>query len=351
MNGRMDPDPASDAILLVNLGSPDSPRVEDVRAYLREFLMDPRVLDLPSWVRWLLVHGLILPRRASRVARRYASIWTSAGAPLVVHGRRLAGRLAAATGRRVELAMRHGRPSIAEALARLVAAGAGRVTVVPLFPQYAEATVGAASARLAALAAARHPGLAFRTVGPCFESPRYIAALAAAARPILEDGFDHLLVSFHSLPERRIRRADPTGAHCLASPDCCRRESPARATCYRAQSLRTAELLAATLGVEAERMTVAFQSKMGRGAWLGPATEDEIRRLAAAGVRRLAVIAPSFAADCLETLEELGVRGRRTFLEAGGRDFALAPCLNDHPAWVEALAGLIASAESDGAAR
>jgi ferrochelatase len=341
----------ADPVLLVNLGSPDSPAPDDVRDYLREFLMDGRVIDIPEWRRHLIVHLAILPFRTRHAARLYQSIWTPQGSPLVVHGVRLAERLAATTGRRVEVAMRYGRPSIEEALTRFVAAGASRVTVVPLFPQYAEATVGSAVAHLAAIAVERHPSLALRMVGPYFEEPRFIAALAATARPILAGGFDHLLVSFHSLPERQIRKADPTGAHCLVASDCCRDAGERLATCYRAQCLRTAELVGAALALEPNHLSVSFQSKMGRGRWLDPATEDEIRRLAGEGVRRLAVIAPSFAADCLETIEELGVRGRQAFLDAGGRDFVLAPCLNDDPAWVEALGGMIAAAEKDGLMR
>ncbi|MCX7852429.1 MAG: ferrochelatase [Caldilineales bacterium] len=329
-------------VLLVNTGSPDSPAVADVRRYLDQFLMDGRVLDLPWPLRRAIVSLFILPKRPQRSAAAYRAIWWPEGSPQIVIGRRLAERLQRELATPVALAMRYGHPSIAAGLRELLRQGVDDLLLVPLFPHYAMSTTGSIVAETQAALARLRPGLSWRVLPPFYADPRYIAALVAGARPYLDAGYDHLLFSYHGLPERHLRKTDPTGRHCLRVADCCAQPSPAHATCYRHQVLRTTALFAEAAGVPADHYSVAFQSRLGRDRWLQPATADELVRLARRGVRRLLVICPAFVADCLETLEEIGMNGRETFLAAGGEQFTLIPALNDHPDWVKALATRIA---------
>ncbi len=336
-------------VLLAQLGTPASPAVADVRRYLREFLSDPRVIDLPGPARFLLVNAVIAPLRAPRSARAYRSIWSEAGSPLLVHSRAFASALARELGPayRVELGMRYGAPRLSEALVRLTASAVSRVVAFPLYPQAAESSSGSAIAAIRAAAArdSARPPLHF--VPPFFAHTGFVEAAAAVARPALSARVDHVLFSYHGLPERHVRRADPSGAHCLASPGCCDAPGAALAHCYRAQCFATTRALASALGLAPASVTTAFQSRLGRTPWIGPATDATLVELARRGVRRLAVLCPSFVADCLETLEEIGLRGRETFRAAGGEELALVPCVNASPEWVRGAAGLVrASAAS-----
>jgi ferrochelatase len=340
------PDAAPTGVLLVNLGTPDAPTPAAVRRYLREFLSDPRVIDLPAAARWLLLHLVILPFRPKRSAHAYASIWTSEGSPLLVHGRGLreavAGELG--SGYAVALGMRYGHPSLREAADALRMAGVRRVVALPLFPQYSEAATGSALAKLhEALARAELRELV--VLPPFYDEPRFVAALAALARPRL-DAFrpDHVLLSYHGLPERQVRAADAGGAHCLASETCCEALGPANARCYRAHCFATSRALAAALGLAPGRVTTAFQSRLGRARWIGPSTDAALPALAARGVRRLAVLCPSFVADCLETLEEIGLRAREQWQALGGEAFELVPCLNADAAFARAIADWVREA-------
>lgn len=332
-------------VLLVNLGSPEDPGPAAVRRYLREFLGDPRVLDIPGPLRRLLLEGVILPTRPRTSAAQYASIWTPEGSPLLVFSRRLAEAVAKqlGDGYRVELAMRYGRPAIADALERLVAQDVAEVRVLPLFPQYASASTGSALARILEVAAGMQNVPALQVVASDFcDDPGFVAATAAVARPALE-AFrpDFVLLSYHGLPERQVRRSDPSGAHCLASASCCEALGPVNRACYRAQCFATSRALADALGLEADRHGTAFQSRLGRTPWIRPYTDVLLPELAARGVRRLAVLCPSFVADCLETLEEIGVRAREQWEALGGEALLAVPCVNDHPRWVEAVARLV----------
>lgn len=331
------PEHSEDAVLLVNLGSPDSPTVPDVRRYLGEFLMDGYVIDVPRVLRKLIVGGFVLPFRPRRSAEAYQSIWSKDGSPLIVISERVRALLAERLDVPVVLAMRYGNPSIPNAVADLAARGCRRVFVVPLYPHYAMSTIRSSVEAVEEAAAKLDSRLDLSFVEPYYGDSRYIEALAESARPHLQDNFDHLLVSYHGLPERHLRKTDPTGAHCLSGSDCCNRESTAHATCYRHQVLHTTERLVEKLGLTKDRYTVSFQSRLGADAWLKPATVDETARLAAAGVRHLAVICPAFVSDCLETLEEIGIGIREQFLAAGGESFRLIPCLNDHPMWIDTL--------------
>jgi ferrochelatase len=328
-------------VLLVNLGSPAAPTPRAVRRYLREFLGDPRVLDLPAVPRWLLLHLAILPFRPRASAEAYAKIWTPEGSPLLTHGLALRDALARQLGPGwvVELAMRYGEPAIGATLDRLGAADAQPITVVPLFPQYASASSGSALEAVYCEAGRRWnvPPLEVLTLAP--DDPGFLAALAAVARahPTAARA-EHWLFSFHGLPERQVRRSDPSGAHCLASPTCCDALGPANRFCYRTQCFATTRGLAAALGLEPARWTLSFQSRLGRTPWLRPYTDEALPELAARGVRRLAVACPSFVADCLETLEEIGLRASEQWRSLGGEDLAVIPCVNAHPLWVTALA-------------
>lgn len=329
--------PEHDGILLVNLGSPDAPTVPAVRAYLEEFLMDRYVIDVPAPLRWGIVHGMILPFRPRHVAGAYASIWEAEGSPLILHGRRVAGALSARLPWPVALAMRYGNPSIAAGLEALAAAGARHVRVLPLYPHYAMATVRTVVEAVAEAVRGQDPGLTWEVVPPFYREERYIEALVRQSAPYLEGDYDHLLFSFHGVPERHLRKTDPTGQHCLRAEGCCDTPSAAHALCYRHQVFDTVRHFVRRAGIPEGRYSVAFQSRLGRDAWLQPATEARLEALAASGVRRLRVMCPSFVADCLETIEEIGMRGRETFLEAGGEEFERIPCLNDHPAWIDTL--------------
>lgn len=325
-------------ILLINLGSPESPAVKDVRRYLNEFLMDPRVLDYPYWLRRLLVSLIILPTRPKKSARAYQTIWWENGSPLIVISQRLQRALQARLEHPVSLGMRYGKPAIRDGLLELVSKGVQRVLAVPLYPHYAMSTYEtvAIATRRAAARSGQHLSLEF--VPPFYQHPDYVQALVTRARPYLDAGFDHLLFSYHGLPERHLQKSDPTQAHCLVVDQCCSQTSSAHATCYRHQALTTTHLFIEAAGVDPHKTSVAFQSRLGRETWLKPYTDTEIQRLARSGIKKLLVICPAFVSDCLETLEEIGIRGKESFLHAGGSQFELIPCLNDHPTWVSSLA-------------
>jgi len=327
----------SKGILLVNLGSPDSPSVPDVRRYLREFLMDGRVLDVSWFTRFCIVHFAILPTRPKQSAHAYQTIWTPEGSPLIVTSRNVQRKLQARVNVPVELAMRYQNPSIENALRRLSGTGVTELFVIPLFPHYAMSSYESAIERVREVAAKLTPKMRLQFQAPYYKDSNYIAALAASVEQYLQKGFDHLLFSFHGVPERQIRKSDPTGCHCLNSASCCETASPAHATCYRAQCLATMRAVVRELGVPENKFSFSFQSRLGRHPWLKPYTDLEFTRLAAAGIKKLLVICPAFVSDCLETLEEIEIRGRETFLQAGGRQFTFIPCLNEQPLWLEAL--------------
>jgi protoporphyrin/coproporphyrin ferrochelatase len=332
---------AGRGILLVNLGSPAAPTVPAVRRYLDEFLMDPDVIDSPWPIRRFVVSAFILPFRPKRTAEAYESIWDSAGdgSPLLVYSRALQAQVADRTGLPVALAMRYGEPDIASGVAALVADGVREILLVALYPHHADSTRSTAIKAVRAALRQQGADVELRILPPFFDHPAYIEVLAAHSRQHLPAAFDLLLFSYHGLPERHIAKADPTGSHCLQRPDCCSVPSPAHASCYRHQVLRTSELTANRLGLDAARYSVSFQSRLGRTPWLAPYTDEVLRALPAQGVRKLAVASPAFVADNLETLEEIGIQGRNTFLESGGESFDLVPCLNDDPAWADLLAG------------
>jgi ferrochelatase len=329
------------AVLLVNLGSPDSASVEDVRAYLGEFLMDGRVLDAPWLVRWCIVHLAILPRRPALSAEAYEKIWTPEGSPLVATSRKVRKALQDRAGARVELAMRYRNPSIPDAIRKLRDEGMEEVLLIPLFPHYAMSSYETAVERVREVMAEIAPRMTLAVAPPCYDHPDYIRAMTANASGYLKQDYDHLLFSFHGIPERHLRKSDPTGRHCLGTPDCCEGGNPVLGTCYRAQCFKTVEAFVRKASIPKSRYSVAFQSRLGREPWLKPYTDVVIGELARAGTRKLLVLCPSFVSDCLETLEEMGMRGRQTFLDSGGAEFHLIPCLNEHPLWLDFLEKLV----------
>ncbi|WP_263262715.1 ferrochelatase [Pseudomonas sp. RIT-PI-S] len=330
------------ALLLINLGSPASTEVEAVRRYLNQFLMDPYVIDIPWPLRRLLV-SLILLKRPEQSAHAYASIWWDQGSPLIELTRRLQAQMAPRWAHGpVEIAMRYGEPSIEGALRDLAARGMQTITLAPLYPQFADSTVTTALEVARKVVAEEGLKLTLKVLPPFYHQPSYIEALVASARPWLEHDFDHLLLSFHGLPESHIKKRLPKGSrHCLTDADCCRDASPAeRAVCYRGQCIRTAQAFAEQMGLPDGKWSVSFQSRLGKNKWIEPYTDARLDALAAQGVKRLLVMCPAFVADCIETLEEIGIRGAEQFREAGGEELVLVPCLNDNPQWADALTGL-----------
>lgn len=329
-------------ILLVNLGSPDSTEVSAVRKYLRQFLMDPKVLDAAFPIRFFVVHCLILPKRPVDAAHAYNKIWTKDGSPLIAISRELQVALKERIDDcPIELAMRYQNPSIEHAVGKLQDQGVDDLVVLPLFPHYAMSSYESAAERVKLVVSKQAPEIKIQTVPPFYDHPVYIDALAEVAKPYLEKEFDHLLFSFHGLPERHMRLADPTGKHCLSCEDCCSGEHPAHKTCYRAQCFKTVDAFAAATGLGKEQYSVAFQSRLGRDPWLKPYADKVIEEFPAKGIKKLVIISPAFVSDCLETLEELGMRAKEDFIAAGGEELTLIPCLNTHPRWVDAVEEMV----------
>jgi ferrochelatase len=331
----------SKAVLLVNLGSPDSPSVPDVRRYLDEFLMDKRVIDV-AWPLRRFIVGMILVNRPKESAHAYQSIWTPEGSPLIVTSRNVQTLLQQRVKVPVELAMRYQNPSVPDVVQELGAQGITELLLIPLFPHYAMSSYETAVVWVQDCVRKLAPRMKLTVQPPYYDSTDYITALGAVAADALKTPHDHLLFSFHGVPERQIRKSDPTRRHCLASPNCCEQASnPALGVCYRAQCFATARLLSEWCGLPKDKWSVAFQSRLGRDPWLRPYTDQELERLAKAGVKKLLIICPAFVADCLETIEEIGMRGKETFLQAGGESYRMIPCLNEHPAWIAALENMV----------
>jgi ferrochelatase len=327
------------AVLLTNLGSPDNTDVASVRRYLNQFLMDPYVIQLPWLLRRALLSLFILPKRPIESAKAYRSIWMEQGSPLVVLSARVRDQLQNLLEMPISIGMRYGSPSIEEGLLELTSQqGISEILFLPMYPHYADSTITTSVEEARRVIGKYNPKISLKVVPPFYDQKDYISALVDSARPHLDAGFDHVLFSYHGLPESHLKKTDPTGAHCLSSKDCCQKESVAHSTCYRHQVLRTTECFVQQYGLREGQYSLAFQSRLGRAKWLEPSTEQTIRKLGQQGVRKLLVLCPAFVTDCLETLEEIGIRGSEVFAEAGGETLELIPCLNDHSAWLEVLA-------------
>lgn len=336
-------------VLLMNVGTPDGPEPGPVRRYLREFLSDPRVMDMSPIGRWALLNFIILPFRPRESSKAYQQIWTPEGSPLLLISEEVRDLVQKQLGPGfvVEIGMRYGNPSIALGIEKLKARGASRFVLAPLYPQAASSTTGTATeAALKVLGSAWNVP-PFTVLPPFYDHPGFINSFAEVASPVLESFQpDHLLFSFHGLPERHLHKADDSKSHCMSSPDCCLKPGPVSANCYRAQSFATARLLANQLEFPQDKTTVSFQSRLGRTVWIQPYTEDTLVELAKKGVKRLAVFSPAFVVDCLETLEELAIRGRESFIEAGGEDLVLVPSLNASSLWIDTLSEMLRSASA-----
>lgn len=325
-------------VLLINLGTPSSFHPSDVARYLKEFLLDPRVIDY-SWIfRQALVRFLIVPLRKKRIAKVYESIWLSEGSPLLVHSQNLRKSLQEAMGENfhIELAMRYQSPSIADALTRLKQANIDTLLILPLFPQYASATTGSIFEKVMKeiQGCLTFPKLIF--INHFFSHPLYIEAMASLVEKYQLSDYDKILFSFHGLPERQIRKCDSSKL-CLIQPNCCTRNT----ICYRAHCKQTAQLIAEKLKIPPSSYTVAFQSRLGKEAWLKPYMSDTIKTLAVEGTKKLLVISPSFVADCLETVYEIGVELEAEFRHFGGERLDLVQSLNAESLWVDALKKII----------
>jgi len=336
-------------VLLVNLGTPESPKPSDVRPYLREFLSDPRVIDISPLGRFLLLELVILPFRPKKSGEAYEKIWTERGSPLLFHGLDLSKKVQQRLGAGcvVELGMRYGRPSIAQALGRLRRRGVDRIVVFPLFPQYSSAATGSALEKVFAEAGKLWNTPYLQVVPPFYDHPGFIDSCANVARKTLDGSKAEVVIfSFHGLPERHCIKSDTTGSHCLKRADCCASIVEANRHCYRAQCFETARALADRLGVPEEQRIICFQSRLGRTPWIRPYTDEVIVDLAKRGVKRAVILSPAFVADCLETIEELGIRAVESFRAAGGEELRVVPAVNSEDDWADGVVAIMRDATS-----
>lgn len=334
--------PGKRAILLMNLGSPDSTSKSDVHRYLMEFLMDGRVIDYPYLFRKILVGGLIVPFRAAKSAEAYETIWTKEGSPLIVLTRRLQEALQTQVDEPVVIAMRYGNPSMEQVYEDLVRSmpQLEEVIAVPLYPHYAMASFETAVEYAREIHRRKKYSFELRFIKPFYNNPAYVKALGELIRPYLKMDYDHILFSYHGIPARHIKKTDITHSHCLASADCCQTPSPAHDWCYRHQCFTTTNEIVSMLDIPAGKYSNSFQSRLGKG-WLEPFTDVRLEEMPREGIKKLLILCPAFVSDCLETLEEIAIRGKESFLAAGGEAYTMIPCLNTHPLWVDAIAGWI----------
>ncbi len=329
---------AKKAILLMNLGSPDSTAVKDVRKYLNEFLMDEKVIDIPFIPRALLVRGIIVPFRAPKSAEAYKTIWTDEGSPLIVLTKQLQEALQQKVSEPVAIAMRYGNPSPKQAFDALNRdyPKLEEVVLIPLYPHYAMSSFETAVDYAVAHHTKYQYPFKLTVIDPFYKNPDYLHALASNIKPWLEKDYDHILFSYHGIPERHIRKSDTTGSHCLTTSNCCETDSPAHDHCYRHQVFTTTRLVTAELGIPQDKYSISFQSRLGKG-WLQPFTDIRLEQMPKEGIKKLLVVCPAFISDCLETLEEINERGRESFMKAGGETYEMIPCLNTNPVWVNTI--------------
>jgi ferrochelatase len=336
------PDTARRAILLMNLGSPDSTEVKDVKGYLNEFLMDQRVIDKSLFIRTLLVKGIIVPLRAPKSAQAYKTIWTNQGSPLIVFTKQLQSALQEKVDEPVAIAMRYGSFSPAETFTQLLTENPSlqEVILLPLYPHYAMSSYETA----VEYAKQQHTDNRFpfrlTVIKPFYNEPNYIRALSENIKSHLDREYDHILFSYHGIPERHVKKSDTTSCHCLRVNDCCNQPSLAHATCYRHQVFTTTRLVTERLGIAANKYSLSFQSRLGKG-WLQPFTDIRLAEMPKEGIKKLLIVCPAFVSDCLETLEEIEERGKEVFMQAGGESYHMIPCLNTHPLWVDTIAGWV----------
>jgi ferrochelatase len=331
------------AILLMNLGSPQSPSTKDLKPYLTEFLMDERVIDMPVILRSVLVKGMIVPFRAAKSAAKYKSIWTKEGSPLVAHTKKLQQVIQARFAAPVYYCMRYGQPATEDVLKNIHAENPllKELILFPLYPHYAMSSYETAVEQVKEFHQKGSYSSGLKVVPPFYDHPSYIDALAASMEKYIAASYDHILFSYHGIPERHVLKTDCTKAHCLQVSNCCELDSPAHAFCYRHQVITTTELAAKKLGLEKSKYSFSFQSRLGRDAWLKPFTVNQLKQFPKKGIKNLLIVCPAFISDCLETLEEIEKEGREEFLKAGGESFTMIPALNEIEAWIKCAEELI----------
>ncbi len=327
-------------ILLMNLGSPDSTNVKDVKRYLDEFLMDSRVIDYPWLFRVLLVKGIITPFRAAKSAEAYKTIWTKEGSPLIVLTRQLQNELQSIVKEPVEIAMRYGSLTPEKGFDALLKRepGLDEVIAVPLYPHYAMASYETAVEHARETHRKKKYSFALKFIKPFFDNSSYINALAESIKPFLNESYDHILFSYHGIPARHIHRDDHSVTkQCLAMEGTqCVPGAKGSGNCYRRQVIATSQLVMQQLNIPSDKYSLSFQSRLGKG-WLEPFTDKRLEDMPGEGIRNLLILCPAFVSDCLETLEEIEERGKEIFIKAGGQSFKMIPCLNVHPLWVDTL--------------
>ena len=329
---------AKKGIVLMNLGSPDSTEVKDVRKYLKEFLMDERVIDVPYFVRSFLINGIIIPFRAPKSAEAYKTIWTKEGSPLVVLTKQLQKALQLKVDEPVAIAMRYGNPTPQLAFDELYENNPDLqdVLAIPLYPHYAMSSFETAVESAKEVHQQNNYPFKLHFLQPFYNEPHYINALAENIKPFLQQEYDHILFSYHGVPGRHIRKSDTTRSHCLKIENCCDVASPAHAHCYRHQVFTTTRLVMEQLNIPKDKYSISFQSRLGKG-WLQPFTDIRLQEMPKEGIKKLLILCPAFVSDCLETLEEIDVRGKEEFMGAGGESFTMIPCLNSNELWVDVL--------------
>lgn len=328
--------------LLVNLGSPNSTSTKDVRNYLDEFLMDERVIDVPYLMRAFLVKGIILNTRPKKSAAAYKKIWWDEGSPLIVLSSRLHKKVNENTDIPVELAMRYGNPSMKSGIQKLAEQGVTEILLIPLYPQFAMATTETIEVLAKEIVKKQFPKIKLTMVPAFYNKPDYIEVLSKSIQNELTRlEPEHLLFSYHGVPERHIKKSDTTKSHCKIDGSCCNTPSEAHEFCYRHQCYETTKNVAAKLNLKEGSFSSSFQSRLGRDPWLQPYTDQTIDNFAKNGVKKLAVVTPAFVSDCLETLEEIGMEAKHSFIENGGETFNMIPCINDNDDWVKTLSGWI----------
>nr|WP_322623356.1 ferrochelatase [uncultured Flavobacterium sp.] len=331
-------------VLLVNLGSPESPTAKDVKPYLDEFLMDKYVIDVPFLLRALLVRGIILRKRPEESAHAYAKIWWPEGSPLIVISKKVHELVKQQTDVPVALAMRYGKPSIESGLKELHDKGVTDVLLFPLYPQYAMASTMTIEVLAEEIRAKKFPQMKLTNAPAFYNNPDYIDALANSIKKGLEGfEYDQLVFSYHGIPERHVRKTDATHSHKKFTTDvmCCTPGTPAAEFCYRTHCYETTRLVVEKLGIPEDKYYQTFQSRLAGDKWLEPYTDVEINKMPAKGIKNIAVVTPAFVADCLETLEEIGMRADEDFKENGGENFKAIPCLNDDAQWINVLTNWI----------
>jgi ferrochelatase len=323
----------------MNLGSPDSNSVNDTRKYLNEFLMDERVIDSSWLLRFFLVRFIIAPFRAPKSAHAYRKVWTAEGSPLLVLSKQLQEALQKVVTENVDLAMRYGSPSPRKAFDNLLKKDPRleEVVLVPLYPHYAMSSYETAVEYAKKIHKRFNYPFKLTVLKPYYNQADYVFALTEHIRPWLLEPYDHILFSYHGIPERHLKKSDPTGHHCLETANCCGTASSAHGHCYRHQCLQTTKLVTDRLPIQKDKFSYSFQSRLGREEWLKPYTDFRLEEMPKEGIKKLLVICPAFVSDCLETLEEIAIRGKESFLQAGGESFKMIPCLNTDPLWVRAI--------------